>query len=209
MVFVFTTAAGAVPDRDSEKPYLNARKVPSPSTIHWATKRHAFEMRQQDWQKVAAWLAAHAGLDLVLATPAPEGRFTFINPTVKGVPKLYSLVEVFDIINEILQGTTKHTLIRDDRTLTLVAADQPLAPDAFPRVRFRDLAERGRTETVEVAVKIRPGGDGDTLLKRVCGGVGEVFPLGNNRYRIRASVLALEFLRTTLHCDDDDGDSRK
>jgi len=121
---------------------------------YWSQQQIFFEMRGKSWPVVLQWFAEQAGLELITPTPTPKTTFTFINPTINGVPKMYKLVDVFDILNEILQGHTKHTLVCGPTTLTLVAADQPVETwPRIPRVALRDLACYGRTEVVEVMGK--------------------------------------------------------
>src|SRR5262245_55139564 len=92
-------------------PKKDAGKEPVPAgRVNWHEKKIAFEMRGKEWRTVFEWLADQSGMPYASPYPAPGGTFTFINPTVNGKPREYTLAEAFDIINEILQGATKHTL---------------------------------------------------------------------------------------------------
>ena len=111
--------------------------------------------------------------------PAPGGTFTFINPTVDGKPREYTPAEAFDIINEILQASTKHTLIRRDVTLTMLPADAEFPEYYFPRVDAKDLGTRGKTEIVRTTVTVT-NQDVDLVagqVKRLLGEFGYVIPL--------------------------------
>src|SRR5437870_2871424 len=89
------------------------KKEPVPaSTVDWHEKKIAFEMRGQTWGKVFEWLADQTAMPYSSKYPPPAGTFTFINPKIDGKPREYTLTEVYDVINEILQQETNHTLVR-------------------------------------------------------------------------------------------------
>ena len=148
-----------------------------------------FEVRGKAWDWVLRMLASELELEFVAQAPLPVGQFTFINPAIDGKPNEYSMLEVFDIINEVLQGATKHTLIRGDKTLTLFYACAPphLWP-ALPRVSLRDLPGRGRTEIVEVVVKMNPR---DVPMGENGFQIDTAIPLENGRVLLRSNVVAL------------------
>src|SRR5262249_37573668 len=90
----------------------------------------------------------------VSATAIPTGTFTFIGPP----GKKYTIPEVIDIINGGLlsaPATQKYLLIHGDRKFYLVPADEK--PDAvhIPRTLIKELDKRGRTELVQVVVRLK------------------------------------------------------
>src|SRR5262249_47200075 len=66
----------------------------------------AFEMRDKPWMgakdSVLEWLSDQTGFPVYVPGPKPTGTFTFISPRSNGVPKLYSLAEVIEILNNEL-----------------------------------------------------------------------------------------------------------
>jgi hypothetical protein len=96
-------------------------KRPAATQIPHDTKTHqrfAFEMRDQTWAKVLEQLADLTGLPLVSEKAPPVGKFTHISPK----DKLYTIQEVFDIVNKGL-APHKLKLVRRERSMTLVPTD--------------------------------------------------------------------------------------
>src|SRR6266498_5355670 len=76
------------PKKDAKKEAV--QPVPA-GRINWHEKMIAFEMRGKEWRTVFEWLADQTGMPYASPYPAPTGTFTFINPTVNGKPREYTL----------------------------------------------------------------------------------------------------------------------
>jgi hypothetical protein len=184
---IFPGAANAVPDRDRD--YVQKPKLP----VRWSQTFLPFEKRGEPWDQVLRWFAKETGMRFVSYYPIPAGTFTFINPRVDGIPKQYSLVEVYDIINEILLGATKHGLLRVEDKLVLIPLDASIWDwPPLPRIRLQDLPERGRTEVVIIELKIKP--DDIPQMRRWGGDFGHITPLENGRCLVRMPVANLAIL---------------
>lgn len=172
--------------------------------VDWTTKRIVFDMRAKPWASVLEWFADEAHMPLVVGRfRLPEGSFTFVGPKdVNGKPRKYSLVEVFDIINELLMVDHKFALLRRDGTFMLFPADDPglnyLLP---PRIELGHLPQRGNTEIVEVVVGLRKDVDADELareLKRIVGSFGRATPWGDDKLILLGSVPSLRHAIDTI-----------
>lgn len=184
-----------------KKPEQKKEQPPTPKYVDWSDKKVAFEMRGKEWRTVFEWLSDQTGMPYASPYPAPGGTFTFINPTVSGKPREYTLAEAFDIINEILQGSTKHTLIRRDVTLTMLPADAEFPEYYFPKVDAKDLNTRGKTEIVRTVVTVT-NQDVDLVagqVKKLLGDFGHVIPLPEtNQLIMRGTVQSLILARDLL-----------
>jgi hypothetical protein len=182
--------ARAVPDR---APFgVTKPAVP----VDWVNKKIAFRMQNKPWREMLDWFADQTRLPWDSAYPLPKGTFTFIPPTFDGgKSREYTLVEIYDIINEIMQGSTKHTLIRREKSIMVFPIDDwKGCLGLMPCVKLRELPGRGRTEIVQVVVKLAP--DVLPLVKRCLDGDGIIRPLDNDdgRFVVRASVASLVFI---------------
>src|ERR1051325_186288 len=137
------------------------KPAPAPSRVKWNEKKIAFEMRDKKWTEVFTWVADQAQMPYS-SSYTPTGTLNFVNPRIYkdakdqiGPPRQYTLLEIFDVINEILIGQHRYILLRGDNVLTLVPADEDLPDTLVPRVVKEDLPERGRTEVVEIAVLVK------------------------------------------------------
>ena len=183
----------AVPVR---KPAWEAEPLPK-ARVDWNTTRLALEMDGKPWRAVLEWFADQTGMSYKTFSP-PAGTFTFIGPKLRQ----YTLTEIYDIINERLQAQEKLTLLRGETTLTMVAADEELPGDLIPRVALSELKDRGRTEIVEVVVTLKGLDNMKDLgreVKRLLGIFGNVVPLGNNQFLLRADVATLRRILSPFH----------
>ncbi len=184
----------AVDPKAGDKKPVEPKVLLTSSKPNWNEKKIAFEMDKKPWGAVMTWFADQT--QMPYASPyTPTGTLTFINPRDdKGVARKYTLIEVYDIINEILQGQHKYTILRGDNVLTLVPADEPIPELLIPRVSMDELKSRGRTEIVEVVVEPK-GQNVDEFapeLIRLLRPFGQVTPLqGSNKLIIRAGVASL------------------
>ncbi len=206
LAFMSLTVAGLAqgPKKDAGK------KEPVPaSTINWHEKKIAFEMRGQPWGKVYEWLADQTGMPYASPYPPPPGTLTFINPKIDGKPREYTLAEVFDIINEISQGSTKHTLIRRETILTMYPADADIPDYVFPLVAWEDLEKHGKTEIVRTAVilKNQVAEDVAGQVKKALDEFGKVTPIADdNKLILRGTVASLLFIKNFVLSDNPDKD---
>jgi RNA polymerase sigma factor (sigma-70 family) len=146
-----------------------------------AEKQYAFSMDNVPWKVVLEWLSDQTGLPYV-SNFKPEGTFTFIPPRVSGAVKQYTIPEIIDVLNEALQsGSTqrKYVLIRRERSLLLLPADEKIDPTLVPRVGVAELAKHGRRELVKVAVPLIVLAAKDLApdVKKMLGPFGEVIAL--------------------------------
>jgi RNA polymerase sigma factor (sigma-70 family) len=119
-------------------------------------KQYYFAMDNKPWGEVFQWLSEQTGLAYV-SSIRPTGTFTFVPPRVSGGVKEYTIPEILDILNEALESygaPQKFVLIRRDRTLLLLPADEKIDPTLVPRVDLGDLPKRGKRELVRVVVPL-------------------------------------------------------
>ncbi|MFO0967069.1 MAG: secretin N-terminal domain-containing protein [Gemmataceae bacterium] len=130
-------------------------KVDEP-TVPVKGKLLLFEMRGKPWEQVFEWLADQTGLHYVSEYKAPTGSFTFIAPrTADGKPRLYTVPDVIDIINEALLAK-KHTLLRRKTSFTLWPADEKIPPYMIQQVSPEELrSDFGSTEVVQVVKRFK------------------------------------------------------
>jgi hypothetical protein len=133
-------------------------------------KAGAFEFQNKPWSAVLEWLGDQTGLPVVSNVKVP-GTFTFMPPA----GKKYTVPEMIDVVNEALQSQ-KYILIRGERSLIVVPADERIDPSLLPRVLPADLGLRGRTEMVSVVFPLRSvkADDIATDVKKLLGPFGEV-----------------------------------
>src|SRR5689334_15169965 len=114
-------------------------------------KNIAFEMRDKPWigerGSVLEWLSDQTGMPVSTSSAKPTGTLTFINPSVSGTPKKYSLPEVIDILNGEL-FKQKLILVRRPKMFSIEPADEKIDPAILPRVSADDLDKYGDTEVV-------------------------------------------------------------
>ena len=194
-----------VPSAENAAPILKAVEAKAPGRMGWNNTRIAFEMAGKDWPSIFQWLADKSGLPFSSPYRVP-GTFTFTPP--HGTK--YTLIEIYDIINEVLQTQHKYALVRGEASLTLVSITvEPIPRDLIPRVNLSDLKDRGRTEIVEIVIKLQAGRSSDELS--VSGGKfwpappDHLIPLNNGRFLVRANVATLRDLLSKNIIDPDDG----
>src|SRR5262249_17308441 len=146
----------------------------------WSEKKISFEMSNKPWPGVLSFLADQTGLPFIGTTAPPSGAFSFVNPKdEKGKPVQFTLVEVFDIINEALQTEKKFTILRRKSVLQLYPADE-IPPDSFvDLVSADELKDRGKTEIVRMLYTLKQGNVSEIApdVKRMLGDFGHVTPI--------------------------------
>jgi RNA polymerase sigma factor (sigma-70 family) len=175
----------APPPRDEQPPRGGedeGKPKPAPTKpTKPAEKQYAFAMDNQPWKEVFQWLSDQTGLPLV-SNYVPTGTFTFGPPRVGGAVKQFTITEIIDIINEALQAshaTQKYILLRRERSLLLLPADEKIDPTLVPRVEVSDLSKRGKRELVKVMVSLNVLTAKDLApdVKKMLGPFGEVVAL--------------------------------
>src|SRR5262249_19560646 len=130
-------------------------------------------------------------LPFVSKYKAPAGTINFIAP--KG--REFSLLEIYDLINERLQATEKFTLLRSDVSMSLVPADEDPPPSLVPRITIEELKRRGRTEIVELLIPLKGSLVAEEFapsFKRLLGNFGRVTPIPDtNSLIVQADVSSL------------------
>jgi type II secretory pathway component GspD/PulD (secretin) len=147
----------------------------APTPAGETPKTFNMEMRAKPWAAVLEWFSDQTGLP-ILATEKPAGTFSFVARN----QKRYTLAEIVDILNEGL-APQNLLLIRGDRSVVLVRADERIDPALVPRVRPEDLAQRGKTEVVWLVVPLKspPAEEVAPEIKKIMGPHGQVIVLGN------------------------------
>jgi RNA polymerase sigma factor (sigma-70 family) len=167
----------AVPRVDEEEG--KAKPAPAKPTKP-AEKQYAFSMDNKPWGEVFQWLSDQTGLAYV-STLRPTGTFTFIPPN-NPKDKQFTITEIIDLVNEALQaGPAQHKfiLLRRERSLLLLPADEKIDPTLVPRVEVSDLAKRGKRDLVKVVVSLNVLAAKDLApdVKKMLGPFGEVIAL--------------------------------
>jgi type II secretion system protein D len=137
------------PARDDPTKKADPPKADPPKTPERTVK---FEMDKQPWKDVLKWLGEETKLP-VIAPYIPKGSFTFISPK----DKAYTIPEVIDILNEALlaeEGTNKYLIIRRERSLTLIPADEKVKSDFLPQVTRETIGSHGDTEMAWMELKL-------------------------------------------------------
>jgi type II secretory pathway component GspD/PulD (secretin) len=152
--------AGAAPpermskaDEDPPPPPKQQPKAEPPKPKREPLKTYQFEKRDQPWKQVFEWLSDTTGLPFI-GVNYPTGTFTYVG----GGKKAHTIPEIIDIINEALltnKDTNKYILIRRDRSLTLMPADDPIDPYLLKHVTAEDLDDLGQTELVKITFTLR------------------------------------------------------
>jgi hypothetical protein len=121
---------------------VSAKLTPGPA----AKKVGALE--GQSWTDVLAWLSAETGLP-ILGNVKPAGKANFLPPTKK-----LAAGEAIDLVNEALL-THKFLLIRGERGITLLAADEKVDPTLLRRVTLPELDKCFKTELVTLVLPVQ------------------------------------------------------
>lgn len=157
--------------------------------------RYAFEMRNKPWSGsngMLEWLADIGKLPVIVIRRVP-GTFTFASPkTPDGKPKLYTLPEIIDILNESL-ATQQYLLLRKKDSIGLILTDEPLDKVGIPRLTLAELDERGNTELAEVVLQLKTL-DPEKIAKEakaLLGPFGKVTPLPKGELLLRDQAGSL------------------
>ncbi len=162
--------------------------------INWKETKVAFDMRGKPWDSTIKWFCQQVEMPLAGKYPPPTGTITFYNVNgPSGKPREYSLVEVFDLLNEMLMAEYKHVLLRRETTLMIFPADVNEIPDhLIPPIPVKDLEEHGKTEIVEVTLTLKGSLNAEEFApqaKRLLGDFAKVTPIeATNQLIIRAPV---------------------
>ena len=114
-----------------------------------AERRTQIEMRRYPWAKALEWLTDATGMAVRGEPPGPTGSFNCILPRDKDYPLLEAIV----FCNEALVDL-HWALVRADRDLRLVPADEVVDPKLVPRLLPAALSTRGNAEIVSVALPL-------------------------------------------------------
>jgi hypothetical protein len=141
-------------------------------------------MHGKPWREVLVWFADQAQMPYQSKHPPPAGTFSFIPPDGR---REYTLVEIYDVLNNALMEEHKLCLVRGRTTFSILSADEQWHP--IPRVKLKELVDRGRTEIVEVLVTM----DQELIsnAKRSLGSFGRIAPLENGQVMLQGPVAAL------------------
>jgi hypothetical protein len=127
---------------------------PNPPPVQ-ELKKFRMKFDKAPWKDVFAWYATESGLARVGDT-VPTGAFTLL-PRVQRegetLSPTFTLAEITDSINDALLAQ-KYILIRSEKTFSVVPADEKVDPKLVRRVSLEELDKCGRTELVDVEIKL-------------------------------------------------------
>ncbi len=112
-------------------------------------KRIAIPFEKIGWPEALEWYAKESGLTLVTAVQPTGSLIIKSNKDRK-----YTLAEVTDLFNEALTQQ-KFILIRRHQTFFIQPADERIDPTLIPRIEVAELADRGKTEIVQVLLPVK------------------------------------------------------
>jgi hypothetical protein len=138
---VVETNRGAADDH-ARQPADVSDTAPQAATSGADTPVLSFNFRFAPWPDVLKLFAETAGLTLDL-TDTPPGTFSYFD-TGK-----YTSTQALDILNGYLLPRG-YVLVRRDRFLVCVRADQPIPPNLVPKVSAEELSQRGQNELLTV-----------------------------------------------------------
>jgi len=148
-------------------------------TVKAKEKQLLFEMRAKPWEQVIEWLVDQTGTPFVSEIKPPTSSFTFIAPRIAGKPKLYTIPEIIDIINEGLLAKN-FRLHRSESSFKLFAADMKIPSHEVPLVSLDALRnDYGSTQIVQVNYRLKKVEPDDIAgeVKKRMGPFGEVTAL--------------------------------
>ena len=140
-----STPASAFKGAGSASAPASTADTGKPATVALAKKtgKLRFQFRYQPWKDVLDWFATQADLSLVIPGTSPDGTFNYSDS------REYTPAEAIDLLNSVL-STKNFALIRRDRMLLLVPADEAISTTLAPTVTVEALASKGESEFVNV-----------------------------------------------------------
>jgi general secretion pathway protein D len=169
----------------------DGKKPAARKPVDWTEEKYTLDLDGKEWKYLFTWLATEADLPFVSKYKAPAGTINFIAPKSRE----FSLLQIYDLINERLQATEKYTLLRSDVSISLVPADEDIPSSLIPRITIEELKGRGRTEIVELLIPLKGSLVAEEFapsFKRLLGDFGRVTPIPDtNSLIVRADVAAL------------------
>ncbi|MBI3824218.1 MAG: hypothetical protein HY289_16240 [Planctomycetes bacterium] len=164
-------------------PILTPMFFDPPELPNWSTTRVRFDMDGKPWKEVLTWFAGQAQMNIrsLLFWRSLDGIFRYAPP--KNSPRELPLTDIFDIINERLQEEHGLRLIRSEDSLALTTYNDFPGGPRPPRVELRDLKDRGKTEIVEVLVRVKQFQNDEEVaveVKRMLGSFGHAVAIRNH-----------------------------
>ncbi len=154
---------------------------------------------KMNWDEVLDWYSKESGLTLI-TTVKPTG-----SPTLKpNKDHKFTMAEVTDLINEALTQQ-KFILIRRHMTFFIQPADEKIDPTMLPRIELSELADRGKTEIVQVILPIEgmAVADAEEELQKLLTPFGSMVALEKqNMILIQDTVGNIDRIRATLDAVD-------
>ena len=143
------------------------KKVERPE-VDWVGKRYAFEAKDKPWDDMIRWLCTEAQLPWVqvgsgsAASVLPGRTFTFINPKDgRGNPRLYSLAEIYYILDDRLREEFERRILRTDICMLIWRLDREIPPHLKavdpPRPATSEAQVHQSREICQPAPRCRPG----------------------------------------------------
>src|SRR5262245_5770071 len=140
---------GVTPAHERPTAFLVEVRRVQPKPAAKPAKKAAVPVPQNaPWARVFEWLSDQTGLPVV-GNDRPTGTFTLV---LSG-DKKYTPAELLDLVNEGLLAKN-YLLLRREKSLALVVADEKIDPVLVPQVDPEELARRGRTELVSVTLPL-------------------------------------------------------
>jgi type II secretion system protein D len=201
---VLAAAAGLVGpvDRTLAQPVPVMPAPGAPGTVTPMTpaapvvkKTVSINFDKMKWEEVLDWYSKETGLTLI-TTVKPTGTLT-LKPNKD---RKFTMAEVTDLLNEALTQD-KFILIRRHMTFFIHPADEKIDPTMLPRLELNELADRGKTEIVQVILPIEGMvvADVQDELKKLLTPFGSMVPLETpNMLLLQDTVGNIERIRHTL-----------
>lgn len=175
-------------------PYRDVPDNTPRPVLRWSNARVTLDLHGKTWFEVLTWFAKETQLELDVRFTPTYGLPTPIKPREGDrTPIECTLVEAFDILNERMQIDHQLVLLRLGRQLILTYDDgsKKFVP---ARVQVHELIDRGRTEIVNIVIKLKPEVDPDDYAcdaKRLLGQFGDVTVLPGRQVLLRSDVGTL------------------
>ncbi|MBL8866459.1 MAG: hypothetical protein JNK93_12945, partial [Planctomycetia bacterium] len=155
-------------------------EVPKPPEVkaELPEKTVSMNFSATPWNQVLDWFAKESGL-VMIGTTLPTGSVTIKTDS----SKKYTIPQVVDLLNRSL-ALQKFILLRiDSTTFTLCPADEKIPDQYIQRIPKEDLAKKGFTELVQVAIQLKTLNAEEILdqVKQRKGIFGDVKAIGSNQ----------------------------
>jgi hypothetical protein len=162
-------------------------------------QRHAFRFDDGTWTDVFERISYLTELPFI-SSCRPTGSFRNIPPSRGGRDKLYTVEEMIDLVNEILEPQN-YVVLRRQASLTVLAADEAIDPTLVRAMGIEDLPKLGKSELAKITYPLEHVSADDIapIAKKWAGRCGQVIPMKDvNRLVLVDSARNLCLMLTAL-----------